>query len=152
MELGKPSRTAWAAAVYRAAHQIMEEGRIFRDPLALPILGPDAEAAIRESETYGAARGLRIFIAVRHRFAEDQLETAIGLGVRQLVVLGAGLDTCAYRNEHRESLRIYEVDHPATQAWKRLRLAEAGIAAPHLLTYAPFDFEKETIETRSMTA
>jgi methyltransferase (TIGR00027 family) len=88
---------------------------------------------------------MRIFIAVRTRFAEDSLAAACERGVRQLVVLGAGLDTYAYRGALRDRLRIWEVDHPATQAWKRQRLADAGIAAPSNLTFAPIDFERETL-------
>jgi len=61
------------------------------------------------------------------------------------VVLGAGLDTFAYRNPFGGRLRVFEVDHPATQAWKRRRLAEAGIAAPGDLIYAPVDFERENL-------
>jgi len=145
MQLGTPSRTAWAAAVHRAAHQVLEDGRIFADPLAVRILGPDAEAAIRASDEWSGARRMRVFIAVRHRFAEDALAAAIGQGVRQLVMLGAGLDTCAYRGKHADDLRIFEVDHPDTQSWKRDRLSDAGIAAPEALTYAPVDFERETL-------
>ncbi len=63
----------------------------------------------------------------------------------QLVVLGAGLDTYAYRTTFGESLRIFEVDHPATQAWKRERLAEAAIPVPHTLTFTPVDLERETL-------
>ena len=67
-------------------------------------------------------------------------------GVRQLVVLGAGLDTFAYRNPHAEAgLAVFEVDHPATQAWKRQLLAGAGLAPPPSLTFAPVDFEQETL-------
>ena len=65
---------------------------------------------------------MRIFIAVRTRFAEDALAAAVERGVGQFVVLGAGLDTFAYRSPLRSRLRIFEVDHPATQAWKRQRL------------------------------
>jgi methyltransferase (TIGR00027 family) len=64
--------------------------------------------------------------------------------VRQYVVLGAGLDTFAYRNPH-SGLRVFEVDHPATQAWKRERLEAAGIAIPTSLTFAPIDFERRTL-------
>ena len=88
---------------------------------------------------------MRIFIAVRTRFAEDALAAAVAQGVRQLVVLGAGLDTYAYRGALRDRLRIFEVDHPATQEWKRARLAEAGIPLPVSLTFAPIDFERETL-------
>ena len=88
---------------------------------------------------------MRIFIAVRSRFAEDALAAAVQRGVRQLVVLGAGLDTYAYRGSCRDRVRIFEVDHPVTQAWKRRRLAEAAIALPAGLTFVPIDFERETL-------
>jgi methyltransferase (TIGR00027 family) len=145
MQLGEPSRTAWAAAAHRAAHQVLEGGRIFADPLALRILGKDAEAAIRDAEQHPSRRRMRIFIAIRTRFAEDALAAAVERGVRQLVVLGAGLDTYAYRSTFGEQLRIFEVDHPATQAWKRERLEEAAIPIPYSLTFAPIDFERQTL-------
>jgi methyltransferase (TIGR00027 family) len=145
MEPGQPSRTALAAAAHRAAHQILEEGRIFRDPLAVRILGQDADTIAREAAEHPSRRRMRLFIAVRTRFAEDALAAAVERGVRQLVVLGAGLDTYACRNPFGERLRIFEVDHPATQAWKRDRLAEAGIPLPGWLTFAPVDFERESL-------
>ena len=137
MQKGKPSRTAWAAAAHRAAHQVLEDGRIFADPLALRIMGDAADAAVRDAEDNPSRRGMRIFIAIRTRFAEDALTAAVEKGVRQLVVLGAGLDTFAYRSPFGDRLRIFEVDHPATQAWKRECLAEAAIPIPHWLTFAP---------------
>ena len=145
MQLGQPSRTARVAAAYRAAHQILERRRIFTDPLALRILGEDAEAVVREAEGDPSRRRLRLFIAVRTRFAEDALASAVERGVRQVVVLGAGLDTFAYRNPFGDRLRIFEVDHPATQAWKRQRLADAAIPLPDSLTYAPVDFDQDTL-------
>jgi methyltransferase (TIGR00027 family) len=145
MQFGEPSRTAWAAAFHRAAHQVLEQGRIFADPLALRILGEDADAIARQAEERATGRRMRIFIAVRTRFAEDALAAAVERGVRQLVVLGAGLDTYAYRGALRDRLRIFEVDHPATQAWKRQRLADAAIPLPVWLTFAPIDFERETL-------
>ena len=116
MQLGLPSRTALGAAYHRAAHQVLEQGIIFTDPLAVRILGVDAEAALREATNDPSRRMMRLFVAVRTRFAEDSLAAAVARGVRQLAVLGAGLDTCAYRSTFGESLRIFEVDHPATQA------------------------------------
>jgi methyltransferase (TIGR00027 family) len=89
---------------------------------------------------------LRASIAARSRFAEDSLEAAVARGVRQYVILGAGLDSFAYRNPFSAGgLRVFEVDHPATQAWKRDRLREAGVEVPGPLTFAPVDFEKETL-------
>lgn len=145
MQAGQPSRTALGAARHRAAHQVLEGGRIFSDPLALRILGVGAEAALLEAERDPARRPLRLFIAVRSRLAEEALQAAFAQGVRQLVVLGAGLDTYACRNPLGDCLRIFEVDHPATQAWKRQRLSEAAIPVPPNLTFAPVDFETEAL-------
>ncbi len=145
MQQGQPSRTALGAACHRAVHQVLEGGRIFTDPLAVRILGADAEAAVRDAKYDPSRRRLRLFIAVRTRFAEDALTAAVARGVRQLVVLGAGLDTYAYRTVVGEGLHVFEVDHPATQAWKRQRLAEAAIPMPRTLTFAPVDFERETL-------
>jgi len=145
MQAGEPSRTAWAAAFHRAAHQVLEQGRILADPLALRILNEDAAGIARQVEERASDRRMRTFIAVRTRFAEDSLAAACERGVRQLVVLGAGLDTYAYRGAWRDRLQIWEVDHPATQVWKRQRLADAGIAVPSNLTFAPIDFERETL-------
>jgi Leucine carboxyl methyltransferase len=105
MQSGQPSRTALGAATHRAVHQIVDRGYIFADPLALRILGADAVAIDRDAESDSSGRSLRMFIAVRARFAEDALAAAVARGVRQLVVLGAGLDTYAYRTTFGESLR-----------------------------------------------
>jgi len=145
MQPGQASRTALGAAGHRAAHQVLERGFIFSDPLALRIMGPEAEAAIDDAKRQPLKRGLRLFIAARTRFAEDALAAAVARGAAQLVVLGAGLDTYAYRAKLGDELRVFEVDHPATQAWKRERLAEASIPAPPALTFAPVDFERETL-------
>jgi methyltransferase (TIGR00027 family) len=145
MQQGQPSRTALGAASHRAAHQVLERGFMFADPLAIPILGADAQAAVRDAVSDPRRRRLRLFIAVRTRFAEDALAAALSSGVSQLVVLGAGLDTYAYRTTLAERLRIFEVDHPATQAWKRRRLADAAIPVPQWLTFAPVDLERYTL-------
>jgi methyltransferase (TIGR00027 family) len=145
MQAGEPSRTALAAAFHRAAHQVLESGWIFHDPLAIRITGVDTDTIAREAEQRPAGRRMRIFIAARTRFAEDALAAAVDRGVEQLVVLGAGLDTYAYRGAARERLHIFEVDHPATQIWKRQRLAETGIPLPCCLTFAPVDFERQSL-------
>jgi len=147
MHVGQASRTALRAATHRAAHQVLEQGRIFNDPLALRILGLDAETIAREAQEHPLRTRMRLFIAVRTRFAEDALTAAVERGVRQLVVLGAGLDTYAYRSPFRASLRIFEVDHPATQTWKRQQLDAAGISPPESLTFTPIDFEHQTLAT-----
>jgi methyltransferase (TIGR00027 family) len=143
MEKGQPSRTAYSAARYRAAHQILEQGAIFADPLAVTILGEPEEALLADAPR----RAMRVFIAARTRFAEDALAAAVAGGVRRLVVLGAGLDTFAYRNPYPD-LAVVEVDHPDTQEWKRRRLAEAGISVPESLTYLGVDFERESLADR----
>ena len=120
----------------RAAHQILDIPPVFNDPLALRIV---------DGETSGSDQGaFRAFMAVRSRFSEEKLAQAVSRGATQCVVLGAGLDTFAYRNPH-SGLHVYEVDHPATQAWKRHRLDKTGIAIPASMTFVPVDFETQTL-------
>ncbi len=145
LQAGQPSRTALGAAGHRAAHQLLENGFLFSDPLAVRILGADAEAALRDAPSEGFGRALRLFVAVRSRLAEDALADAVARGVRQLVILGAGLDTYAYRSPFADRLLMFEVDHPATQAWKREKLVAAAITPPAALTFAPVDFERQTL-------
>ena len=146
MEPGQPSRTAFAAAAHRASHQLLEGGRVFADPLATVLLGAPQASLTGDNAKLPAARGMRLFIAARSRFAEESLAAAVARGVRQYVVLGAGLDTFAHRNPFAElGLRVFEVDYPATQAWKQRRLAEAGLTSPPSLTFAPVDFERQTL-------
>ncbi len=144
---GRRSRTAERVAVRRAAHQLYDQPLIFEDPLALRILSEEARELVRaEAENQNSwGRGLRIFLVTRSRFAEAELARAVEQGVRQYVVLGAGLDTFAYRNPFAE-LRVFEVDHPDTQAWKRERLQHAAIAIPESMRFAPVDFERDTLQ------
>jgi methyltransferase (TIGR00027 family) len=146
MQEGKFSRTARRVAIRRAAHQLLDQPRVFDDPLALRIIGAEAAEELRSNpkEHHAFSRAFRAFMAARSRYAEDELARAVAHGVRQYVVLGAGLDTFAYRNPH-PGLRVFEVDHPATQAWKREQLQAAGIAIPAALTFVPVDFERETL-------
>ncbi len=141
------SRTALAAAAHRAVHQRLEQGSVFKDPLAVQILGDGGKEVMRRAAENPASRRLRLFIAVRARVAEDAMAAAITGGVRQVVILGAGLDTYAYRSTPVSGLRIFEVDHPATQAWKRRCLGDAGIPIPAGLTFAPVDFQRETLRS-----
>jgi methyltransferase (TIGR00027 family) len=146
MQEGKFSRTARRVAIRRAAHQLLDQPKVLDDPLALRIIGSEAEDALRSNpkEDHAFSRAFRAFMAARSRFAEDELARAVGQGVKQYVVLGAGLDTFAYRNPHA-GLRVFEVDHPDTQAWKREQLQAAGIAIPASLTFVPIDFERQTL-------
>lgn len=149
MDAGAPSETALGAARLRAAHQILEYPRVLHDPYALRMLGPGGEAALREHlPQYQSARlrGMRAAMVLRSRHADDRYAGALRRGVRQYVVLGAGLDTFAWRNPYPDGLvRVYEVDHPATQRWKRARLAEMGMALPPAFAFAPVDFERESL-------
>jgi methyltransferase (TIGR00027 family) len=136
-------------AIRRAAHQIFDRPKVLDDPIALSIVGWAAEAELRASTSRlegRAARYLRAFMVVRSRYAEDELAKAAARGARQFVILGAGLDTFAYRNPYGESeLRVFEVDHPATQSWKQERLAAAKIPIPASVRYAPVDFERQSL-------
>ncbi len=136
-------------AMRRAAHQLFDSPKVLVDPIALPIIGPEAAARLhaeRNNHRSRVARNLRAFLVARSRFAEDELARAVERGVTQYVVLGAGLDTFAYRNPHGDfAPRVFEVDYPATQEWKRQKLAAAGIAIPPSVTYAPVDFERQTL-------
>jgi methyltransferase (TIGR00027 family) len=142
----EPSRTAFAAAIHRAVHQVVEAGKIFSDPLALTIVGMKAEDVQHDDELQTSRRAIRLFIAARSSYAEAALGRAVEQrGVRQIVILGAGLDTFAYRSRLPGNARVFEVDHPATQAWKQRRLEQAGIERPDSLIYAPVDFETDTL-------
>jgi methyltransferase (TIGR00027 family) len=85
-------------------------------------------------------------LVARSRYTEDCLAEALGRGIRQYALLGAGLDTFAYRGGYDPAqLAIFEIDHPATQEWKRECLKEAGISVPSSVRFAPVDFERETL-------
>lgn len=146
MRAGEPSQTARGAATYRAIHQILEGGVIFADPFAVPIVDEEARPTLDQLAADPSLRPMRLFIVARSRFSEDTLAISVARGVRQVVVLGAGLDTFSLRNPFaQEGVRVFEVDYPATQAWKRDRLAQAGFALPASLTFAPVDFERQSL-------
>jgi methyltransferase (TIGR00027 family) len=143
MEIGRASRTALRVAIRRAAHQLMDQPRILEDPIALPLLG-SGYARDMERAMHKVARDFRAFMAARSRYVEDRLAEAVANGVTQYVILGAGLDTFAYRNPF-PSLRVFEVDFPATQEWKRELLRGASIGIPDALRFVPLDFERKTL-------
>jgi methyltransferase (TIGR00027 family) len=149
MKEGRPSVTAGRVALLRAAHQKFDEPRVFDDPLAIPILGPTAEQRLARSEPFVRSMslsGLRAWIAARSRFAEDELAVARDRGVRQYVVLGAGLDTFGCRpSPDPRPLEVFEVDHPATQAWKQQLLRDASIPVPRTLHFVPSNFEADRL-------
>ena len=143
MQEGMPSQTALGAAAYRAVHQTLDGGSIFRDSFALRILDGETRNGLDAVATE-MLRPMRLLIAARSRFSEEMLSDSVLRGVRQVVVLGAGLDTFALRNPHA-GVRVFEVDYPATQVWKRERLKDAGIEIPESLIFAPVDFERQSL-------
>ena len=146
MKPNEPSRTALMIARQRAAHQVLDHGSILNDPFAMKILHEDEKDVLQFANQHPLASIGRLFTAARSRIAEDALSAAVERGVRQIVILGAGLDTFALRCPHdAHQIRIYEVDHPATQAWKRQRLAEAQLALPPWLIFVPVDFERDDL-------
>lgn len=148
MQPEQPSKTALGVARRRAAHQLFDRPLVLEDPLALRILDQDSQAEVRTTPAdklnHPFHQTMRFLMALRSRFAEETLAEAVRHGVRQYVVLGAGLDTSAYRCPFSD-IAIFEVDHPATQAWKRHRVADAGLPIPSRLTYTPVDFERQTL-------
>ena len=133
----------------RAAHQLHDaHPLVFEDPFAIPILPPDARLELQRTpaasrKPFSAA--LRAFMVCRARFAEDVLAAGVrDHGVRQALILGAGLDTFALRNPY-PNLRVFEVDHPATQKWKRKLLTASKLPTPSTLTFVPVDFESQSL-------
>src|SRR4029077_11399384 len=144
---GSPPDMGHYTASQRAAHLILDNPKIFEDPLALRIIGAEAESKLRLNLAQLQnlpERTLRALMVVRSRYAEDELARSIQRGVRQYVILGAGLDTFAYRNSF-PLLRVFEVDHPVTQAWKRRRLEEATIPIPASVTFVSVDFGRQMV-------
>lgn len=147
LEQGEASRSALMVAMLRAAHQLLDQPPLFDDPLALSILGPEHGAQVRADPLQfdtGMRRMVRMAMAVRSRLAEDELAQAVARGVTQYVVLGAGLDSYGWR-PHPPGLQVFEVDHPATQAWKRGLLRQAGLATPENVHFVPVDFERDRL-------
>lgn len=149
MEDGQPSFTALTAAAARAAHLIVDdEPRIFADTLAAALLGERAEELISFHKLHGThpvLAGARVQVTCRSRYTEDALGRA---GLTQYVVLGAGLDSFAYRAAPAGRIRVFEVDHPATQDWKRRALAAARIPVPDGLTFVAADLAADSLAGR----
>ena len=153
MKPNEHSRTALMIARQRAAHQLLDHGSILNDPFALKILHEDEKDVLQFANAHPLASIGRLFTTARSRIAEDALSRSVERGVQQIVILGAGLDTFALRNPHGvRQIRIYEVDHPATQAWKLERLADAQIAVPPWLILVPVDFERDDVGEKLVAA
>src|SRR5215472_6256476 len=126
MRDGQPSSTARGAAAYRAIHQTHEGAVIFRDPFAVRILDAETRATLDEMAADSSRRGMRLVVVSRSRFSEEALAASVARGTRQVVVLGAGLDTFSLRNPWPD-VRVFEVDFPDT------------------LAFVPVDFERESL-------
>lgn len=144
------SSTAYGVMALRAAHQVLDgTPRILDDPIAPRLLGP------RWMKRLGAAANgprnprmtaLRSHIVTRSRYTEDRMEEAVRRGATQLVVLGAGYDTFAYRQPGwARGVRIFEVDHPASQEAKRRLLRKAGVEVPANVSFVAIDFETTSL-------
>jgi methyltransferase (TIGR00027 family) len=149
---GRPSVTALTAAAARAAHLIVDdEPRIFTDPLAGRLLGGRAEELISYHTLHGThpvLSGARVQVSCRSRYAEEALARAAAAGVAQYVILGAGLDSFAYRGGLAGRVRVFEVDHPASQEAKRSALAVAGIPVPGNVAFVPADLAAGSLARR----
>lgn len=151
MQSRRSSETANFAALQRAAHQILDaEPKILRDPLAVGFVPGSSEAELQANAARWrrpAALRLRSTFVFRSRFVEDELKASLASGVRQFVLIGAGLETFPYRQpDWAAGLRIFEVDHPVTQEFKRRRLAELGIEPPPNTVMCPVDFEETSLQ------
>lgn len=156
MKQSDPSLTANRVAMMRAAHQILDNPMVFKDPIAVKIIGAQSVSDIQSKKRTLKTKlhsHLRAIAVARSSFAEAELSEAIKFGVRQYVILGAGLDTFAYRNPNSTgSLHIFEVDYPATQDWKRQQLNRANIKIPETLTFVPIDFETQSLAVQMKIA
>jgi methyltransferase (TIGR00027 family) len=136
---GTPVRVA----LWRAMHvQADPPPHVLEDEIGLQLAGPDAGWRSRPDMDPAGTSRFRAAIVARARLIEDLVAEQAGQGVAQYVILGAGLDTFAQRRpEIASRLRVFEVDQPAPQAWKRQRLLELGFGIPDWLRLVPVDFE-----------
>jgi methyltransferase (TIGR00027 family) len=137
-----PDETAVRVALWRALHvEADPPPHVFEDELGLKLAAPDAGWRNRPDMS-AFTRPFRASIVARARFIEDIVAEEAARGVDQYVILGAGLDTFAERRPELGSrLRVFEIDRPGPQAWKRGRLAELGLGVPSFLRFVPVDFE-----------
>ncbi|CAI7974687.1 MULTISPECIES: class I SAM-dependent methyltransferase [unclassified Parafrankia] len=138
-----PESTATRVALWRAMHvQVDPRPHVFEDEIGLRLVAPGDDWRARPDMDQHATRRTRASMVARARLVEDLVAEQAGRGVSQYVILGAGLDTFAQRRpEIASGLRMFEVDQPGPQAWKRRRLAEIGFGVPEWLRFVPVDFE-----------
>jgi methyltransferase (TIGR00027 family) len=140
------SASALEVAILKAAHQVCDVPVVHEDPLALRVVGPKIARQLAADSGLAARRpAARAAIVARTKADEDLLALAFERGVRQRVVLGAGLDTFAARSPYGDDLRTWEVDLPATQAWKQEVFAAANIEVPSTVTSVGLDLRTEPV-------
>jgi methyltransferase (TIGR00027 family) len=149
-----PESSAVRVALWRAIHvQVDPPPHVLTDEVGLQLVAPDEGWRARPDMDPQATSGFRASIVARARFIEDLVAEQAGNGVTQYVVLGAGLDTFAQRRPQIAShLRVFEVDQPGPQAWKRRRLIELGHGIPDWLRLVPVDFEASESWTEQLAA
>ncbi|MFI9045684.1 class I SAM-dependent methyltransferase [Streptomyces sp. NPDC053427] len=140
---GTPDNTALRCALWRALHlRVDAPPHVLEDEIGLQLVAPDADWPRRPDMAPEATSAIRAAMVARARFVDDLVTEQVEHGVTQYVILGAGLDTFAQRRpEIASRLRLFEVDQPTTQAWKRRRLVELGYGIPDRLHLVPVDFE-----------
>lgn len=138
-----PDHTAVRVALWRALHvQVDDTPHVFVDEVGLRLVAPDESWRERSDMHPQGTRGYRASIVGRARLIEDLVREQVEKGVSQYVILGAGLDTFTQRNpEMTSKVRVFEIDKPETQAWKRKRLLELGWGVSSNLQFVPVDFE-----------
>lgn len=142
-QVSAPDSSAVRVALWRAMHvQVDASPHVIEDEIGLKLVNPDANWRDRPDMHPQGTRGYRASIIGRARVIEDLVTEQVGRGIKQYVILGAGLDTFAQRRpEIASRLKIFEVDQPGTQEWKRRRLVELGYGVPDNLKLVPVDFE-----------
>lgn len=150
MEQGRSSRTARIVAGLRAAHTLHDGGRVFTDSYGAAFLSGKSKRLLTNRLVYRASYPMAATVLLRSRFTEDGLTSWLAQqeerSANQYVILGAGFDTFAVRKASQlPDLQIFELDHPATQAMKKQRWAEAGLAIPENHHFVPVDFEQQSL-------
>lgn len=149
---GQASYSMVRTAAWRAAHQIIDRPRIFEDPVAVGLVPEASEKAIidgAEDHKDPLKILMRALFAFRSRFTEERLAQAAARGVRQYVIIGAGLDTFPWRQPpFAKEMRIFFVDHPSTLTWSTERFRERGLATPPNLTFVAADLEAQELAVR----
>lgn len=172
MEQNQVSMTAIMTAYIRSFHALYDTPKIFDDFLAYHLLSEERRAIIEQAliaslqfnetnvkalspQQMASLAGLLQFMGAsivlsRSRYTEDKLETAVEQGVKQYIILGAGMDTFAFRRLKLMELQVFEVDHPATQAFKRNRITDLGWKVPSNLHFVPMDFTQDKLIAQLM--